>query len=827
MLVPARTPVLLLLSVAIGLLSNCSKRPDPQAAFDHAWQTFQDGDLIRAQAEATDGYKQFHSIGADWAWKFTILGARILHRRGMHDGALRLLASESAPAPQGELAIKRLWLQGLLYTSLHSFRRGEQELAEAEQLCIGRDYPTCEDVATARGALEMERGHYAEAQVVFERVLATARASGDQLGEAESLLDLSHSADEQAHFDEALDWANAARKISLAQGFGSVAQKALGNMGWAFYKLGDPENAETMFLEAEKQAEQLGYVSDQVKWITNAGYIYMDAGKLSVAEQSFRDSLNLARKIRSREDIINSLIALAFLSEQTSKLDDAKRYADEALSMARDDGNKRDETYPRLVQGRVAAQQHDPATAEAAFHEVAESKDSPVFLKWEAERSLARLYEDENHIDSAAREYRTALSTFETARSELQHENSRLPFLTNATRIYDDYIHFLVKQGKTDEALQVADYSRARTLSEGLGLLKNATSFRPDPLNASQVARRAGGAIFFYWLGEKQSYLWLVTPQKTNLFSLPAASEIEAAVRRYRKGLIGPQDPLETSNADGIALYRALVAPAKALLPKDAKVFIIPDGTLNTLNFDTLLVPEPAPHYWIEDVTITDASSLRLLAASHAARKRAATLLLLGNAVSPNADYPELRKAPAEMESIEKHFPSAQQQVFARDQATPSAYLVGKPERYSYIHFVAHGTASRMSPLDSAIVLSRTGAQDDSFKLYARDIIHHPLGAELVTISTCYGAGSRAYSGEGLVGLSWAFLRAGAHNVIGALWEVSDVSTPQLMDELYSEVRKGQSADSALRTAKLSLLHSGSAFRKPFYWAPFQLYTGS
>ena len=132
-----------------------------------------------------------------------------------------------------------------------------------------------------------------------------------------------------------------------------------------------------------------------------------------------------------------------------------------------------------------------------------------------------------------------------------------------------------------------------------------------------------------------------------------------------------------------------------------------------------------------------------------------------------------------------------------------------------------------MSPLDSAIVLSRASTEEDSFKLYARDIIHHPLRAELVTISTCYGAGTRAYSGEGLVGLSWAFLRAGAHNVIGALWEVSDVSTPRLMDELYSDLKKGDRPETALRAAKLSLLHSSGGFAKPFYWAPFQLYTGS
>jgi CHAT domain-containing protein len=152
--------------------------------------------------------------------------------------------------------------------------------------------------------------------------------------------------------------------------------------------------------------------------------------------------------------------------------------------------------------------------------------------------------------------------------------------------------------------------------------------------------------------------------------------------------------------------------------------------------------------------------------------------------------------------------------------------LNSKPQRFSFIHFVAHGTASRSSPLDSAIILSRDGQNPDSFKLYARDIIQHPLRADLVTISACYGAGERAYTGEGLVGLSWAFLRAGAHNVIAALWEATDVSTEQLMTRFYDELNKGASPAVALRNAKLGLLRE-TAYRKPFYWAPFQLYTGS
>jgi CHAT domain-containing protein/Tfp pilus assembly protein PilF len=848
----ARTGIKTPLVLAVALLAACAHRRDPQAALDHALEDFQRGDIAAAEKKADAGYRTFHDESRDWAWRFTILKGRVLHWKGQNDEVLRLLDSEATAPASGDLVVRRLRLEAVAQASLHNFPEAERKLTEAEQLCKASDYPGCADVVSARGRVEMEHGHYAQGQVLFQRALTLAHRHHDQFLEANTLLDLSWSADEQTHFDEALDWANAAREISTARGYADVSQTALGNMGWAYYKLGDPEKAEEIFVDARKQAEKLDDVTDQARWLQTLGYVYLDALRLEEAEECYQKSLMLARQIKSREHIINSLIALAFVSEQTNKLDDAKRYADEALAKAREDKNGRDAVYPQLVQGRVAARLHDTITAESAFHEVALAKDTPVFLKWEAERSLARLFEDEKQFDPANREYRTALTTFETARSELQHEDSRLPFLTNASRIYDDYIHFLVGRGKANDALQVAEYSRGRTLTEGLGLLQKGSSFKLDPLNAQQIARRAGGTVLFYWLGEEQSYLWAITPQKISLFPLPPAAEIKTRVERYRKAIIEQRESLQTASDDGATLYRMLVEPAKALLPRDlaskdkmkaGEVFIVPDGSLNSLNFETLLVSEPQPHYWIEDVTLSSSSSLRMLQAFHAARsKGSGNLLLFGDAIAPNEDFPQLPKASIEMQSIAKHFPSTQELVFSRDQASPPVYLASKPERFSYIHFVAHGTASRLSPLDSAIVLSRVGSskadlskgdsaksgtEEDSFKLYARDIIHHPLRAELVTVSTCRSAGARAYSGEGLVGLSWAFVRAGAHNVIGALWDVSDASTPQLMDELYGELKKGETPDAALRHAKLTLLRSSAAFRKPFYWAPFQLYTGS
>jgi CHAT domain-containing protein len=202
-------------------------------------------------------------------------------------------------------------------------------------------------------------------------------------------------------------------------------------------------------------------------------------------------------------------------------------------------------------------------------------------------------------------------------------------------------------------------------------------------------------------------------------------------------------------------------------------------------------------------------------------------LLLIGDPIQAEREFEALPNASAEMRRVQQHFSPDSQNVFGQSRAVPAAYAMSGPDQFRYIHFVAHGTASRSSPLDSAVILSPAPQNPEDFKLYARDIVHHPLQARLVTISACYGSGLRAYAGEGLVGLAWAFLRAGAHNVIGALWQADDAATPLLMDRLYGELQAGAMPDVALRTAKLSLIHSPSVYRKPFYWGAFQLYAGS
>jgi CHAT domain-containing protein len=810
----------------LACVLSCTRPDSPQAAFEHAVLTFQHGDLIRSQREAADGYKRFLGSDREWAWRFKILEAKTALWRGMYEDALRLLGTQPGPPEQASLTIAILAVESLAHARLHHFPEAMECLRQSERLCLGSPDPSCGEVMQSHGLLAYEQNQFLESHQFLDRSLFFARSRGDRFLEATSLLNSGAVFLKEEHFDQAITASQASFEIATSMGAGDVALVAQDNVGWAYYKFGDYEGSLKVFQEAVKHSAQLGDVFDQENELTNIGYIYLDERKFDLAAESFRQALGLAQGIKAKGDIYNAQRVLARLALQTGDLEQAGQYAQQALQIAREGTNHLDELYPLLVQGQIAARRGGIAGAKQTFEAVKQDKISPVFLKWEAQHSLAQLYESNNQVESADREYREALATFEAARADVKHEDFHLSFLTNGWHIYDDYIHFLAARNQANDALRWADNSRARTLAEGLGLLAKGAPSGPGSLNAMEIARRAKGTLLFYWLGEKQSYLWAITSRKTTLFPLPPGPEIDAAVQRYRKALGGPQDVLQSADTDGRSLYRMLIEPAQSLLAQNAKVFIIPDGSLNNLNFETLLVPEPALHFWIEDVTIANASSLRVLGASHTSKERGdRSLLLIGDSVAPSPKYPELARAAAQMASVARHFSGAPQRIFTRELATPAAYLASSPEHFSYIHFVAHGTASRLSPLDSAIVLSKESANSDSFKLYARDIVRHPLRADLVTISACYSVGERWYSGEGLVGLSWAFLRAGAHNVIAALWEAEDISTMLLMDMFYAELDKGSSPDAALRVAKLSLLR-GSAFRNPFYWAPFQLYGG-
>jgi CHAT domain-containing protein len=411
--------------------------------------------------------------------------------------------------------------------------------------------------------------------------------------------------------------------------------------------------------------------------------------------------------------------------------------------------------------------------------------------------------------------FRSAIDTAAEARKDVKSDELRLPFGALIREVYDDYVFFLLTAGRIPEALAVAEVSRAQTLAEALD-----AGARPQRVDPKPLARDRHAILLSYWLTPKRSYVWAITPSSIEGAKLPPGSTIEQKVDSYSREILSLRAG-DASMAHGTELYSMLVTPVAKYIPKGARVIIVPDGRLHAFNMETLVDPS-THHYWIENVTIETAGSLELLEHPRTGVPPA-SMLLVGDPPSPASEFPRLNKAAEEMGLVQQHFAHTCT-VLKGASATPGAYENADAGHFGFIHFVAHGFATRERPLDSAVVLAREG---DSYKLYARDIIKHPLHARLVTISSCHGAGTRAYTGEGLVGLAWAFLHAGARQVIAALWDVNDNATPKLMDDLYAGIRAGHDPATALRDAKLKLIRGGTVYQRPYYWAPFVIYSGS
>ncbi len=756
--------------------------------------------------------------------------AQVLISQSAPKEALALLNGDLPPSLAAQdVAIRKTLFEGIAYRNTQQFEISERKLSDAERLAASNQLQLLSQVLNARGALEVDENKYSTAETTFRRALALARQQKIPLQEASALGNLARLATSQEHFDEAIERNQAALQLSRSLGLQTTAAAILGNMGWSYFELGDFDNALEFFRQGAELSERTGLNGYTAYWFTGVADTYMALRNYASAEELAKRTLERARGLNNAQTITACLNTLVEIMLRTGRFDEADKYNQEALQMEEQGLDHFGVLESALLSGRIEASKGHHEQAEKLFQRVLQDPKAETPLRWQAEAGLAKLHDYEGHLAQADSEYRKSIDTIEVARRSIDRDDLRLSYLSGGIEFYDDYIEFLIRHQRAGDALRVAELSRARTLAEGLSSASQpkAASRTTPVVQPQQLAQRSKATLLFYWLGQKHSYLWVITPAKTANFTLPPAPEIDLVIKSYRAALLESRDLLATANPDGKKLYAMLVGPAKKLIPQGSRVIILPDSSLYGLNFETLIVSEPKPHYWIEDVTLTTASSLTLLAsASRQTVPKDKSLFLVGDTIPPNADFPALRQAADEMQRIQKHFPGSRLQVLSKKQATPAGYLNSRPEQYAFLHFVTHGTASRARPLESAVILSKE-KEEDSYKLYARDIVKRRLSAYLVTISACNGAGTRAYSGEGLVGLSWAFLRAGAHNVVGALWEVNDSAAPQLMDKFYGELSGGKDPAAALHAAKLSLLHRDDVYKKPLYWAPFQLYAGS
>ena len=804
-------------SVIVPLLAllwvSAAAAPTAEEAAQNARTAIDRAQYELAEKTIEEALRRYGSRQDETVWSLRVMRGEVLHGRGKNADVRRVLAGELPAALRtSRPAVRRLLTLGYAAIHLGEGNEATRVLHEARTIAAAHQPSMIPEIY---GALAIAAPDAARAEPHARQGITEAKRFGDRRAEARAMAALQWQYGRAGNYAESIEWGQKALSIARSLQLDKMISQLEGNLGWMYRALGDFESAEELFVSAHERAARLGADAARVSFLVQLGNLRVDQRDWAGADRFYRAAAERAKAIGHR-DLPFALANLASISIETGRLDDARRFNAEALALKKKAKDAEAELRSWILDARIAAAERQYGRAEKTLRRVIR-ETKQVTTRWEAQGRLAEVLAMANRADVADKEFRLAIDTTREARQTIRDPELRLSFFNTVADVFGSYIDFLVERGRTEDALAVTEISRAQTLEEGLDM--------PPParkLDARAIAKEEGATILCYWLG-RRSYVWTITPAAVTVAPLPADNQINAAVEAYRRVLAGPRGTLEFSHARGQELYRMLVERAARGVARGSRLIIVPDGGLHALNFETLVTP--SQRYWIEDVVIAHAGSMQLLARAERPRATTPTMLLIGNPPPADPAFPPLRRANEEMQSIARHFAPSRRRVIGGAAATPASYRGASPGRFDFVHFVAHGVATRRRPLDSAVILGRDPS--NQYRLAARDIVKQPLRARLVTISSCHGAGSRAYAGEGLVGLAWAFLRAGSSNVIAALWEVNDAATPQLMDRVYAGIQAGRDPAVALREAKLAMLRSNSVYRKPLYWAPFVLYSGT
>jgi CHAT domain-containing protein/tetratricopeptide (TPR) repeat protein len=737
----------------------------------------------------------------------------LLLARGDADAALPLLAGGLAST---DLEVRRLTLRADALTKLDKTVDAAAAVEAAEALrarTTERDLPV--EIDIRRGVL-LTLGTDPEAAVApLTRAQQRARELGDIWLEATAANQLAINRIRVFRYDAAITFGEEALAKARAAGLRRVEAAALSNTSICYARLGDIEKARTYGANAVRLLEDIGDRRSLQGSLALLGNVYMLEGQPAQAIPYYRRALEVAQAVNARSYVTYWRANLAEALADAGDWDAA-----EALNRDTRAEDQQTRLSIKLTEGTIAAGRKRWDGAVAAYTEVIRAGPVNPAQRWHAHAGLADAQTQLGKPSEAMREFENAIAVIETTRAGLLASEHRLTFLSQLIRFYQAYVDLLIDRGEQARAFLVSERSRARILAERFGT--PATGATSTPLSQYvAAARRSQTRFLSFWTAPRRSVLWVLTPGGLQTFLLPPAADLEPLVRAHQEAIVALRDPLLSGSRAAARLYAVLVAPAEALLARGSEVVIVADGPLLDLNFETL--PAPSGRYWLEHAVFSLAPAVAVALGGRTQKVKTSSLLLVGDPDSGAAGYPKLRYAQGEMDSVRRGLSTGDSVVLAGSHANPAEYAAAKPARFSLIHFAAHGIANPISPLDSAIVLS---PKNGSFLLHARDIMGQDLSADIVTMAACRCAGTKAYAGEGLVGLAWAFLHAGARNVVATLWDVNDRSTAQLMSLFYTRLGQGVKPAVALHEAKLELMRANAAWHKPWYWGAFQHYAG-
>lgn len=373
-------------------------------------------------------------------------------------------------------------------------------------------------------------------------------------------------------------------------------------------------------------------------------------------------------------------------------------------------------------------------------------------------------------------------------------------------------------------------------------LKTNTLSPYPDNIHTSedldlrsiQKELKPEQTVIEYTIQNDHLLIFLLDKDSFMYREISLTEEFETNVVSFKTAL--KNERFETFKTISSQLYKTLIAPVKDQI-KNPRLIIIPDQHLWNVHFDLLTDSDKnkgegfkGQHFLLKDYAISYANSLSDLIQSQR-EKRTPLYNLLALAYDEEVTgTPQLRVMRNKKLT---DLPGTAQEILNLNNIVDGDYLFGqkanehafknKASDFRVLHLAIHAEVDSLNDELTKMYFIRD--EKDTLEdglLYSYEIYSMRFNAELAVLSACNTGSGRLNIGEGIMSLGRAFQYAGVNSLVLSQWEVSDASTPEIMESFYANLKQKMPKDEALRQAKLSFLdNANNVSANPLYWGSF------
>jgi CHAT domain-containing protein/Tfp pilus assembly protein PilF len=607
------------------------------------------------------------------------------------------------------------------------------------------------------------------------------------------------------------------------------------------------------------------------------GIIYLHLGQYDLAREALDESIKIAHETGSREGLWRGQANLGDAEVKLKDYGQAIQYYRQSLDTIEglraglaDKENRttfmqnKFHVYDKLINLLRSLHEKEPTKGyDRDSLEIFERKQGRLFLEEigrSGARNFAGLPEEVKSRETELENHRNNLQiALEKERSKPRSDSSRLRTLESeleqartALKTLEDELH-----------TNYPDYYALRY---------------PQPATLADLQTKVlkpEEILMVYGVMREKTCLWVIGKGVFLLQTLPVGDDdLARKVAAYRrlvlktgdveeKGVKTQEATKETREKLRLELHNLLIPGQvhSALVP-GSRLYIVPTGPLYSLPFEVLesQAPGQPPHYLVEDHAIAYLSSASLLKTLREARARKQAqppypLLAFANprygkvsgaqaedksvrGLQTRAYLDIMRGSFAELPETEDEARAIKELLKAPEQSKPlivkeeasrsTVFTLNQAARltaYRYLVFACHGVlpGEVNQVAQPALVLSHP--EEDGY-LTMGDVFGLKLNADLVSLSACNTGRGSEIQGEGVIGLTRAFMYAGSPAVTVTLWSVESQSAKELNVGMYRYLSQDRGRAAALRKIKRALLEGdkGEQYRAPFFWAPLVVF---